>query len=546
MFCQIMGCVLWKRYGKCRILYAYARAINGPRPLFVSMTTLIKNILLIDGSGQPAVKADVLLKNEKIAAVGLFPRYQADTIIDGMGAYLAPGFIDINTNSDRYLTIFSDPSQKQFLLQGITTIIGGQDGLSLAPLLYGSLDLQKFWTDPYAINVDWHTVEDFFDVLRRRPLGVNFGTLVGHSTLRHTIIGNDFRDLTAKELDVFRSMLAQAMHEGAFGISFDLQSPIAALTPAKELKLALETIEKYRGLATFKIRSGSDSTVHLGDTKEHFVPAVMELINLSKETGARVVINNFSPLIGLEESYRTAIESIEANTANADVHFSMHPFGYSVVPIVSFLPVWAQRGGAEEILKNLESPELTAKIITDLSGFSGDDIVIHDAPEFDYLVGKTLRSFGEDRGTTMPETLLGLMRLTKLRASLVHHNLSLDEFSHALASDRSFIASSGDSFEDKRLRTRLQLFTDSIPAYLGKMLAEKPIALEAAIHKLTGLPAQLLGLKQRGFVREGYFADLVLFRDAHVETVFVNGAMAVREGAYADVINGRTLIHANE
>ncbi|OGM96547.1 hypothetical protein A2532_02425 [Candidatus Wolfebacteria bacterium RIFOXYD2_FULL_48_11] len=318
------------------------------------------------------------------------------------------------------------------------------------------------------------------------------------------------------------------------------------MTPTKEIKLALETIEKYRGLATFKIRSGSDSTVHLGDTKEHFVPAVMELINLSKETGARVVINNFSPLIGFEEPYRTAIESIEANTANADVHFSMHPFEYSVVPIVSFLPVWAQRGGAEEILKNLESPELTAKIIADLSGFSGDDIVIHDAPEFDYLVGKTLRAFGEDYGTAMPETLLGLMRLTKLRASLVHHNLSFGEFNHALASDRSFIASSGASFEDKRLRTRPQLFTDTIPTYLGKVLAEKPIALESAVYKITGLPAQRLGLKQRGFVREGYFADLVLFRDAHIETVFVNGVVAVRDGAYANVINGRTLIHANE
>lgn len=510
------------------------------------MTTLIKNIVLLDGSGQPAVKADVLLKNEKIAAIGLFPRYQADTVIDGIGAYLAPGFIDINTNSDRYLTIFSEPDQHAFLQQGITTIIGGQDGLSLAPLLYGSLDLQKFWTDIYRINVDWHTVDDFLDVLRRRQLGVNFGTFVGHSTLRHTIIGNEFRDLTAKELDVFRYMLDVAMRDGAFGISFDLQSPIAALTPTKEIKLALETIETYRGLATFKIRSGADSSVHIQEDKNQFLSAVGEIINLSKEIGARVLINNFSPLKGYEESYRSAIESIEEQTAVADVHFSVHPFEYSVIPIVSFLPVWAQRGSMDEILKNLESPELVAKILADLVGFSGSDFIIHDAPGFDSLIGKTLATLGEDKETTMPVTLVDLMRMTKLQSSLAYDNLSLGEFNRALLSDRSLIASSGASFDDKRPKDRLRLFAETVPTYLGKVFTEKPISLEVAIHKITGLPAQQLGLKQRGLIREGYFADLVLFRDSHIESVFVNGMQSVRDGVCTDMINGRPLIHVHE
>jgi len=104
------------------------------------VTILIKNIQLLDGSGRPPVKADVLVKNDKISAIGNFPKYRADEIIDGLGAYLAPGFVDINTDSDHYLTLFSNPSQKDFLLQGVTTIIGGQCGASLAPLIYGSLE----------------------------------------------------------------------------------------------------------------------------------------------------------------------------------------------------------------------------------------------------------------------------------------------------------------------------------------------------------------------------------------------------------------------
>ena len=133
------------------------------------MTILIKNILLIDGANRPAVKADVLVKNERIAAMGYFPGYKATEIIDGMGAYLAPGFIDINASSDLYLTLFSNPSQKDFLFQGITTIIGGQGGISLAPLLYGSLDLNKFYANPYKINVDWQTMEEFLKTINRNP-----------------------------------------------------------------------------------------------------------------------------------------------------------------------------------------------------------------------------------------------------------------------------------------------------------------------------------------------------------------------------------------
>lgn len=511
------------------------------------MTTLIKNILLIDGSGQPAVKADVLLKNEKIAAIGSFPHYRADTVIDGIGAYLAPGFIDINTNSDRYLTLFTNPTQRHFLSQGITTIIGGQDGISLAPLLYGSLDLQRYWTDPYRINVDWHTVGEFFDVLGRKKIGVNFGTLVGHSTLRHAIIGNDFRDLVPKELGVFQYMLEEAMNDGAFGISFDLQSPVAALTPAKELKAALEVIERHKGLATFKIRSGSDTDISADDARDQFIPAVAEILNLSKETGVRMQISNFSPLRGLEAEYRKAIDDIEENAATADVYFNLHPFEQSVIPVVSFLPTWAQRGGMDEILKNLESPEVATKIEGDLADIQAEQAIIHDAPGFDYLVGKTVKEFGDDRGTAMPETLLALMRMTKLRATIAYANLSLGEFNRALASDRSMIASSGASFGGDRFRAdRPQLFSKTIPTFLEFVASEKTISIETAVRKLTGIPAQRLGLKNRGYIREGYYGDLVLFRDATIESVFVNGSPVFRDGIHAEVMNGTVLNYGNK
>lgn len=511
------------------------------------MTTLIKNILLIDGSGQPAVKADVLIKNEKIAAIGSFPRYQADTVIDGIGAYLAPGFIDINTNSDRYLTIFSNPEQQHFLSQGITTIIGGQDGISLAPLLYGTLDLQTYWTDPYQINIDWHTVNELFEVLRRRPVGVNFGTLVGHSTVRHAIIGNDFRDPTVKELSVMLYMIEQAMRDGAFGVSFDLQSPLATLTPGKELKAILELVEKSKGLGMFKLRSGSDTDISGGETNEHFLPAVNEIINLSKETGARTQVSNFAPSRGIEQKYQQAIDIIEEHSAVADVYFNVHPFTKSVIPIVSFLPVWAQRGGMDEILKNLDIPDLVVKITADMPAIAEAEAIIYDAPGFEYLVGKTIKEFGDDREIAMPETLLALMRMTKLRATLLYDNLSTNVLQRALICDRSIIASSGASFsDDRRLSSRVHLFDTAIPTFLELVSTHKVIPLETMIRKMTSMPAQRLGLKNRGMVREGYFADLVMFRDSTIETVFVNGIAAVRDGVPTGSISGQPLRHGHE
>ena len=134
-------------------------------------TILIKNIQLLDGSGRPPVKADVLVKNEKISAIGNFPKYRADEIIDGLGAYLAPGFIDINTDSDHYLTLFSNPSQKDFVAQGVTTIIGGQCGASLAPLIYGSLESIREWADISKINVNWHTLAEFLKAMERSAFG---------------------------------------------------------------------------------------------------------------------------------------------------------------------------------------------------------------------------------------------------------------------------------------------------------------------------------------------------------------------------------------
>lgn len=192
---------------------------------------LIKNVRVVDGAGKEPYKADVIVRGEYISAIGNFSGKNFSKIINGNGAYLAPGFIDVNSDSDHYLTLFTNPEQQDFLQQGVTTIVGGNCGSSLAPLIKGDLRSIRKWTDTNLVNVGWRSMAEFLAILEKKRMGVNFGTLVGHSTIRRAIIGDDIRDMTDEEMAIFKMVLRLALKEGAFGLSSGLGYIHSRLTP---------------------------------------------------------------------------------------------------------------------------------------------------------------------------------------------------------------------------------------------------------------------------------------------------------------------------
>ncbi|MDI6717555.1 MAG: amidohydrolase family protein [Patescibacteria group bacterium] len=508
------------------------------------MTTLIKNIFLVNGANRPPAKADVLVKGEKITAIGYFPNYKADSAVEGMGAYLAPGFIDINTASDLYLSLFTEPAQTDFIKQGVTTIIGGQSGISLAPLFYGSLELQKFWTNVSKLNVNWHTVKEFLNTVEKRPLGVNFGILAGHSTLREFLAGEEFRDLTQKEIDVFKDIVDASLKQGAFGFSVDLNFPLTSLVSYKELKSLAEIVEANRGLFSVKIRNGSDSSVFLKNNKDNFIPSVNEIVNLAKETAVKAEINNFSCPKGFEKEYKEGIKIIEDNSAVSDVYFNLHPFEISAIPLFAFLPIWAQRGSFKEIQNNFNSLESLIKIKKDLPLLKMEEIKIFRAPEHEYLTGKTLKSFCLDRGINPKEGLLELMKLTKLRGVLMFKNLSVKPLFNALISGKSIVSSSSASFHEDNQITDME-HSKTFPKTL-EFAAKNGIPIEKIIQKFTSLPARQLGIKDRGIIAENMAADLVLIRNSKIEMVMVNGKFAMKDGQLIESLNGKILRKAEK
>ena len=497
----------------------------------ILMTILIKNIQLIDGTGRPPIKADILIKKEKIYAVGSFPRYKANEIIDGMGAYCSPGFIDIDSDSDHYLTLFSNPGQKDFLLQGVTSIIGGQCGASLAPLLYGSLNSIKKWADISKINVNWHTLKEFFLTMEKFPLGINFGTFVGHTTVKQDLTNNEIsRDLSKNEVRVFNLILERALKDGAFGISFGLGYAENQKTSYSEIKTLTEVAAKHKGLCA----------IHLRNEKKGLSGSIKEVIALAKETGAKILISHFRPLIGYLKDYQQSLELISENSDKADIYFDIYPFDVSTVLVHSFLPEWLQKENEKTILKDIETPGLREKIIKELPRLKGEETIIINAPKHEYLIGKSLKEFSQNRNLSIAEGLLELMKLTNFRAVVFYKNISLKKTVETLTHERAIIASNSACFgEEKVIKPERSYKT--FTKFLELAEKDKILPLEKAIYKITGLPAQRLGLKDRGLVRENYFADLVIFKDAEIREVILNGKRTVKDGQFQNVLVGKIL-----
>lgn len=490
---------------------------------------LIKNVQVVDGSGKPPFRSEVLLQDDRISAIGNFPTKQAEVVVDGLGSYLFPGFIDINTDSDHYLSLFTFPSQKDFLAQGVTTIVGGQCGSSLAPLLYGTLESIRKWTDVNQINVDWHTMAEFFKAIGRLRLGVNFGTLVGHSTIRRALVGEELRDLTAPEMVVFSKILKEALDQGALGLSTGLSYAHSRQTPYGELK----------ELASIVAKNNAVYTTHLRDEERGLVAAVNETMRLSRETGVRTVISHLRPHKGFENDFQTALDAVNSAPETVRLYFDTYPFDVSIVPVYTLLPVWAQNGGLEVMRQNIETPETRERILKELPVFQPGDLTVAQAFNAPYLVGKPLGMIAENRGLkNLNEALLELMRITDLRSLVFYKNLDLDRVTKSLASTRSLVASNAASLPAQTAFVQHERFINTFPKFLAIAQQEK-WPLESVIKKITSQPAEIFNIKNRGLIKEGYFADLVLWKNNKVQATFVNGQLAYDEGKFLDIYAGQ-------
>ncbi|NLC31334.1 MAG: amidohydrolase family protein, partial [Candidatus Moranbacteria bacterium] len=244
---------------------------------------IIKNGVIIDGTGRVMHKDDIGIKEGKIVEIGDLSNERADKVIEAKNKYVAPGFIDINNHSDTRWRIFSNPALESLIYQGITTIIGGNCGSSLAPLHNSEMikSIRK-WMDIEKINVNWVSVDDFLEEVQKIKPAVNFGTLIGHSTLRRGIIGDATRNLMEDEIRVMEEMAKKAMQDGAFGLSTGLVYSHAKLANKKEIERLARIVANFNGIYTTHVRDESDK----------IYDSVSEAIETAKLAGVRLSISH--------------------------------------------------------------------------------------------------------------------------------------------------------------------------------------------------------------------------------------------------------------
>lgn len=482
---------------------------------------LIKSATIIDGTGKPAYRADVLIKDDRISAIGNFSPKAASDVIDGLGMTLTPGFIDVNTDSDHYLTLFNNPEQQDFLMQGVTTIIGGHCGSSLAPLFYGSLKSVRKWGDISQINVDWHSVKELKQILQKNGLGINFATLVGHSTVRRDLIGEEFRDLTDSETDIFKNTLEQGMKDGALGLSTGLSSVHAGHVSYSEIRKLLSVVMKQKGVYT----------THLRDEKEGILESIREIAEIAQEINVPTIISHLRPIIGHEFHFNEALAILEPGKSAQNIYFDANPFDFSILPLYTLLPGWARHGELEEMLSLLYQPDQREHILNDLkaSDINFSEISIAEAKNNPAIAGQTLKTFSETRGLSLPEGLLSLMEITKLQALLTYKNINAELLTELLFHPKALIGSNAASFRDSDHNMRMERSTGTFNRFLT-LAAERGISLEIAISRITSVPAKILGLQKRGVIAEGAIADIAISKDGKIRHVLVNGSFAVRDG----------------
>ncbi len=509
------------------------------------MTLLIRNVRILGGEKEFTGFSDVFVNGDTISAIVSFPGKKADVVLDGQGAYLTPGFIDADSASDHYLTLFEGREQEDFLLQGVTTIIGGMCGASLAPLAYGTLESVQKWGDSSRINVNWHTVGEFLASLDAHPLAVNFGTLAGHATIRRALIGEDLRDLTKNEMNVFARMVEESMVQGAFGLSTGLSYVHARETPALELSFLADVVARFHGVYA----------THLRNEGKGIAASVDETIRISEERRVKTLISHFMPLRGAEEEYQEALRRIESLPDGVPLRFDAHPFPDSLLPIYTFLPEWARNGGVKVMRANIEDEWLASKIRRDMPMPDADHFIIIDAPKNEVFAGKSLTEIAAIYELGDPrDALIKLMTATNLKCSVLYRNIDDTLVSRAIKSEKSIIASNAPSWGRRGGRAASQRFrpqriTSTFTTFLGRA-ASGLMPLDAAVRKITSEPAALFGLKGRGTIREGAIADLACFRvdgtsnePAEVLFTVVNGVVAESGGAFGGSFPGKILRH---
>lgn len=520
---------------------------------------IIANGRVVDGSGNPWFSADIAVKDGRIVRIGRLQAEEAREVIDAAGRVVAPGFVDIHCHSDALL--FAERREEGKVLQGVTTEVIGNCGISAAPTAAKNLDLLKKYTAPIFARIempwDWEGVGQYLERIEARRTIGNVAALVGHGAVRIAVMGFDNRDPDGPELAAMRQLVATAMEEGAFGLSSGLIYPPGLFSKTPEMIALCREVAARNGLYSTHMRNESD----------HVLASVDETIEVGFQSGVSVNISHHKVAgrVNWGKSRQTLARIEEARRQGLDVTCDVYPYIAGSTMLGAILPPWVQEGGVEKLLGRLKVPEHRRRIKGELaSGLPGwenllasagwDKVVIAACKNDKDLEGKSIAEIAAQRQVEPAEAVFDIMLEEDAEVLMVLFLMAEDDVAYILSHPVSMVGSDAIPSPGKPHPR----FFGTFPRVLGKYVREdKVLTLPEAVRKMTSFPAQKLGLYDRGLLREGMWADITVFdperiadratfadpvqRAVGMECVVVNGTVAVRAGVYTGALTGKVL-----
>lgn len=527
--------------------------------------TVIRNGKVIDGTGCPWRRADIAIRDGKIVGIGHIEPKGGDIELDVSGSYVCPGFVDMHSHLD--FGVLSTPLMEPSVYQGITTELAGQCGQSIAPTAKDDPErIKNFFHYQWHggdFSWDWITLSDFLAHLDRDPPSVNFGMCVGHQTLRLVSMGFECRPASSGELEELKRNLDQAMRDGAFGLTSGAQFAPGFFCETEELVELGKVVAKYGGFYASHMRSEGDKLLE----------AVAEVIEIGERAGVPVQIShlkasgkqNFGKVNG-------ALRMIaQARERGVDILVDTQPYGASgreyaaeMMWMRSCLPPWtiAEAGSYEKLQERLRDPAFRQSLERDIEeklspqwnsrivdcmlkavGWEGLVLGHTVTDKYEKFIGKSMAQIAKELGKRPYDAYFQLLSEESIPSSAFYFMLDPDDVRTVVTSPFTIpMVDVGHRFLHPRK-------WGCFPHYLVQYVKdEKRLSLEEAIRKITSFPAARIGLPDRGLIKLGFWADLVVLdwesledrtsfdavseHPRGIEHVFVNGSFVIRNGKH--------------
>ncbi|HXI25182.1 MAG TPA: amidohydrolase family protein [Pyrinomonadaceae bacterium] len=525
---------------------------------------IIRQGRVIDGSGRAGFIADVAIKDDRIARIGNLRVAKAKHEIDARGQVVAPGFIDMLGQSEQYVLI--DPRAMSKVMMGVTTEITGE-GESIAPVNDRILKEQEDFNRRFNLTVDWRTFDEYFKRLDQQGAGINLGTFVGATQVREYVIGYDNRPPTAAELEQMKKLVADAMKDGALGLSTSLQYVPARFAKTDEIVELAKVAHQYGGIYITHQRSEANA---IDDSMK-------EVFEIARRANIPAEIWHFKT--AYKKNWGRMPEMLQriaaARRQGLKITADVYPYVAGSTSLSACLPPWALEGGTDKMIARLKDPSTRDRLKKEITTDSKDweniylgsggpgGILIGSVTnrELDNWQGKRLSEIAVAQNKDPLDALLDFIIADHGQTGAIFFMMQESDMNAALKSPFvSICTDSGARATDGPLAGSKShpRGWGTYPRILGRYVRdEKLMPLEVAIHKMTGLPASNVGLKQRGLLREGYFADITIFDPTTVidratfeepnqypvgiNYVIVNGQIEVDNGQRTPANAGRVL-----